>query len=77
MDGDSSGRRRPFVADSFESFGWSTRSVGPCLARRLCRKEIFRRDDYTCQYCGKQTHHLTMDHVVPRHRSGEHLWTTW
>jgi 5-methylcytosine-specific restriction endonuclease McrA len=41
---------------------------------RLCRKEIFRRDDYTCQYCGKQTHNLTMDHVVPRHRSGEHVW---
>ncbi len=20
---------------------------------RLCRKEIFRRDDYTCQYCGR------------------------
>ena len=41
---------------------------------RLCRKEIFRRDDYTCQYCGKQTHNLTMDHVIPRHRGGEHGW---
>jgi 5-methylcytosine-specific restriction endonuclease McrA len=41
---------------------------------RLCRKEVFRRDDYTCQYCGRQTHNLTMDHVVPRHRGGEHSW---
>jgi len=41
---------------------------------RLCRKEIFRRDEYTCQYCGKQTHNLTMDHVIPRHRGGDHGW---
>ena len=41
---------------------------------RLCRRELFRRDDYTCQYCGKQTHNLTLDHVVPRHRNGEHVW---
>jgi 5-methylcytosine-specific restriction endonuclease McrA len=40
----------------------------------LCRREIFRRDSYTCQYCGRQTHNLTMDHVVPRHRGGEHTW---
>jgi 5-methylcytosine-specific restriction endonuclease McrA len=41
---------------------------------RLCRREIFRRDDYTCQYCGRQTHSLTMDHVVPRHRGGGQTW---
>lgn len=40
----------------------------------LCRKEVFRRDNFTCQYCGRQTHNLTMDHVVPRHRGGEHTW---
>jgi len=40
----------------------------------LCRREIFRRDNYTCQYCGRQTHNLTMDHLVPRHRGGEHTW---
>ena len=41
---------------------------------RLCRKEVFRRDNYICQYCGRQTHSLTMDHVLPRHRGGQHAW---
>jgi len=41
---------------------------------RLCRKELFRRDDYTCQYCGRRTSKLTMDHVVPRYRGGEYTW---
>ncbi|MBM4429960.1 MAG: HNH endonuclease [Chloroflexi bacterium] len=41
---------------------------------RLCRKEIFRRDNYTCQYCGRQTHNLTMDHILPRHRGGTYSW---
>lgn len=40
----------------------------------LCRKEVLRRDNYTCQYCGRQTHNLTVDHVVPRHRGGGHSW---
>jgi len=40
----------------------------------FCRREVFRRDHYTCQYCGRQTRDLTMDHVVPRHRGGDHTW---
>ena len=31
----------------------------------LLRREIFRRDHFTCQYCGKVTTVLTIDHVVP------------
>ena len=42
--------------------------------RKLTRVEVFNRDRYTCQYCGKETHQLTLDHVVPRHRGGEHTW---
>ena len=42
--------------------------------RKLTRLEIFRRDKYTCQYCGKETWHLTLDHVIPRYRGGEHTW---
>jgi len=42
---------------------------------RLTRKEIFRRDNYTCQYCGQQTTKLTIDHVVPKHLGGMHIWT--
>ena len=40
----------------------------------LTSREVFRRDDYTCQYCGKHTHHLTIDHVVPKHMGGKHVW---
>lgn len=41
---------------------------------KLTRREIFRRDNYTCQYCGLQTRVLTIDHVIPRHRGGNHDW---
>ncbi len=40
----------------------------------LSRKEIFRRDHYTCQYCGKQTNELTIDHVIPRRLGGRTSW---
>ncbi len=42
--------------------------------RRLTRLEIFKRDQYTCQYCGKETRQLTLDHVIPRYRGGQHTW---
>jgi 5-methylcytosine-specific restriction endonuclease McrA len=41
----------------------------------LSKREIFRRDNYTCQYCGKVTPELTIDHVIPRHLGGRHEWT--
>ena len=41
---------------------------------RLTRREIFVRDHFTCQYCGRQTKDLTIDHVLPRHRGGPHAW---
>lgn len=41
----------------------------------LSKREVLRRDNYTCQYCGRQSHHLTIDHVVPRHVGGQHSWT--
>ena len=46
----------------------------PRLVRKLTRLEVFNRDQYTCQYCGKETRQLTLDHVVPRYRGGEHTW---
>ncbi len=42
---------------------------------KLTRREVFRRDNYTCQYCGKKTSDLTIDHVIPRHLGGKHIWT--
>jgi 5-methylcytosine-specific restriction endonuclease McrA len=41
---------------------------------RLTRREVFIRDGYTCQYCGRQSGDLTLDHVMPRHRGGSHTW---
>lgn len=41
---------------------------------RLTKKEILRRDDFTCQYCGKNTPQLTVDHIVPRRLGGHHSW---
>lgn len=46
----------------------------PRAERKMTRFEIFNRDHYTCQYCGRTTHQLTLDHVMPRHRHGEHTW---
>lgn len=40
----------------------------------LCRKEILRRDNYICQYCGKKDLDLTIDHVIPRQLGGQHIW---
>ena len=41
---------------------------------RLTRREIFARDGDPCQYCGQRGGQLTLDHVVPKHRGGEHAW---
>jgi len=46
----------------------------PLLQRRLSRREVFLRDNYTCLYCGRETKQLTLDHVVPRSRGGAHSW---
>lgn len=41
---------------------------------KLTKREILRRDNFTCQYCGKHNTTLTIDHVTPRHLGGEHTW---
>ena len=46
----------------------------PRRERKLTRYEIFNRDNYTCQYCGKRTRQLTLDHIIPRYRGGQHSW---
>jgi 5-methylcytosine-specific restriction endonuclease McrA len=40
------------------------------------RRNIFKRDHFTCQYCGHQPaqDELTIDHVVPRSQGGQSTW---
>ncbi len=38
------------------------------------RRNVFRRDNHTCQFCGKVGGDLTLDHVVPRSRGGKNSW---
>jgi 5-methylcytosine-specific restriction endonuclease McrA len=40
------------------------------------RRNLYRRDGFTCQYCGAQpgTELLSIDHVVPRSRGGRSTW---
>ena len=48
----------------------------PRQTRALSRKNILMRDRYTCQYCHKtmSSNELTLDHVIPRSRTGETTW---
>lgn len=43
---------------------------------RLTKRSLYRRDDYTCQYCHKQfpDDELSMDHVNPRANGGKTSW---
>ena len=47
----------------------------PLMRRRLSRRAVFYRDRFTCQYCGKETRELTLDHIMPRSRGGSHGWS--
>jgi 5-methylcytosine-specific restriction endonuclease McrA len=48
----------------------------PESAVAFSRRNIFKRDHYTCQYCGAQpgSEELTIDHVVPRSQGGTSTW---
>ena len=48
----------------------------PTTAVTFSRRNIFKRDRFTCQYCGTQpgSEVLTLDHVVPRAQGGESRW---
>jgi 5-methylcytosine-specific restriction endonuclease McrA len=40
----------------------------------LSRKNIIKRDNHQCQYCGTREGPVTVDHVVPRNRGGKDTW---
>jgi 5-methylcytosine-specific restriction endonuclease McrA len=42
--------------------------------RKITRRAVFARDNWTCQYCGSRSN-LTVDHVIPRSKGGTSEWT--
>lgn len=46
----------------------------PRMILRPTRANILLRDEETCQYCGKHSRELTLDHVIPRSRGGQSTW---
>lgn len=49
----------------------------PIRRIHFCRRELWRRDNFTCQYCGIRPpeDECTIDHVVPKSLGGETNWT--
>jgi len=40
----------------------------------LSRRNILKRDGYTCQYCGTHSIPMTIDHVIPKRNGGKDTW---
>ena len=41
----------------------------------LTRKNILKRDNYTCQYCGEVSKKITIDHIIPKDKNGKDTWS--
>ncbi|MEJ2747217.1 MAG: HNH endonuclease [Anaerolineae bacterium] len=61
-----------FEAPSVIKLGYMIHRPRPRVA--LSKREVLRRDNFTCQYCGRKMHFLTIDHVIPRRQGGGHSW---
>jgi 5-methylcytosine-specific restriction endonuclease McrA len=42
----------------------------------VTRRGVLKRDNFSCQYCGRtqSSSDLTLDHVLPRSRGGKNTW---
>lgn len=40
----------------------------------LTRKNILRRDNFKCAYCGRSDLMLTVDHIIPKAKGGNDSW---
>jgi len=49
----------------------------PSRQVKFNRRNLYARDENTCQYCGKRfpTPELTLDHIIPRSKGGAANWT--
>jgi len=64
--------RRSLRAPSVIRLSYHVKRPRPVV--KLTRREVLARDDHACQYCGKRGNDLTIDHILPRHRGGQHTW---
>lgn len=48
----------------------------PVYEAPFTRRNLYQRDDYTCQYCGARlsSDRLSIDHVRPRSKGGKTTW---
>jgi len=40
----------------------------------LSRKNILKRDNFQCAYCGRKDNTLTIDHIIPKAKGGQDTW---
>jgi len=59
---------RPLIIRLLKYIRYHTRGL------RANRNRIYRRDNYSCVYCGSHRN-LTLDHVIPKSRGGTNSWT--
>jgi len=60
----------PSVVRLLKMIKWTKRPV------KFSRQNIYIRDNYRCQYCGKKLspEELTYDHVIPKSKGGKTVW---
>lgn len=76
-EGDGPAIATPFLRIRVPEIIVLTRFAGfPKRGVSFSRRNIYRRDSYTCQYCGSRpgSELLSIDHVVPRSRGGRSTW---
>ncbi|MEI7811086.1 MAG: HNH endonuclease, partial [Ignavibacteria bacterium] len=75
-----SGKADKYLHSSYKSITWPSvirlNKFVPVPYRKVIvtRKNILKRDQYKCSYCGRGDLALTVDHIIPKSRGGEETW---
>ncbi|MCX7670457.1 MAG: HNH endonuclease, partial [Anaerolineae bacterium] len=74
---EKSGRRSEFVTSSIVMIRGRHRVPHGQEYVGLTKHRLFARDRHVCAYCGRQFAEadLTVEHIVPVSRGGQHVWT--